>query len=45
MTLVTVVCGSISLAVSLVDKQGRVQHSIARIWARTLLLTGTEVQP
>jgi len=37
MTLVTVVCGSISLAVSLVDKQGRVQHSIARIWARTLV--------
>jgi 1-acyl-sn-glycerol-3-phosphate acyltransferase len=41
MTLATVLCGSISLAVSLIDKQGRAQHRIARIWARTLVfLTG-----
>ena len=30
----TAVCGSAALAVSLVDKKGRVQHWIARIWAR-----------
>jgi 1-acyl-sn-glycerol-3-phosphate acyltransferase len=32
--LLTAVCGSISLLVSLVDKKGNVQHRIARIWAR-----------
>ena len=32
--LVTAVCGLTALAVSLVDKKGRVQHWIARIWAR-----------
>jgi len=37
MTLATVVCGSISLLVSLVDKDGRAQHRIARVWARTLV--------
>jgi 1-acyl-sn-glycerol-3-phosphate acyltransferase len=35
MTLATVVCGSISLLVSLVDKDGRAQHRIARFWARS----------
>jgi 1-acyl-sn-glycerol-3-phosphate acyltransferase len=34
MTLITVVCGSLSMLVSLVDKQGNVQHNIARAWAR-----------
>jgi len=38
MTISTVLCGSLSLAVSLVDKQGRVQHRIARIWARSLVV-------
>jgi len=37
MTLATMVCGSISLMVSLVDKNGRMQHRIARIWARTAI--------
>ena len=34
MVLVTVVCGSLSLLVSLVDKKGNAQHRIARFWAR-----------
>jgi len=38
MTLATVICGSISIAVSLVDKHGRAQHRIARFWARCLLV-------
>ncbi|HEY1902410.1 MAG TPA: lysophospholipid acyltransferase family protein [Terracidiphilus sp.] len=33
----TIVCGSISLLVSLVDKRGRAQHRIARVWARSLI--------
>ena len=32
--LVTVLCGSISLLLSFVDKSGRVQHRIAQVWAR-----------
>ena len=32
--LVTAVCGTTALVVSLVDKKGRAQHSIARLWAR-----------
>jgi 1-acyl-sn-glycerol-3-phosphate acyltransferase len=41
MALATIVCGSISLLVSLVDKRGRAQHRIARFWARTVVfLTG-----
>jgi 1-acyl-sn-glycerol-3-phosphate acyltransferase len=35
MTVSTVVCASLSLLVSLVDKQGRAQHRIARFWARS----------
>jgi 1-acyl-sn-glycerol-3-phosphate acyltransferase len=38
MAVSTVVCGSASLAVSLIDKSGRVQHRIARVWARSLIL-------
>jgi len=34
LALVTAVCGLAALAVSPVDKKGRVQHWIARIWAR-----------
>lgn len=30
----TVVCGSLSLLASLFEKDGRVQHRIARVWAR-----------
>jgi 1-acyl-sn-glycerol-3-phosphate acyltransferase len=37
LAVVTAVCGSISLLVSLVDKSGRVQHRIARVWARALV--------
>jgi 1-acyl-sn-glycerol-3-phosphate acyltransferase len=37
MTLTTMVCGSISLLVSLVDKDGRAQHRIARFWARSIV--------
>jgi 1-acyl-sn-glycerol-3-phosphate acyltransferase len=37
MTVATVICGSLSLLVSLVDKHGRAQHRIARFWARSLL--------
>jgi 1-acyl-sn-glycerol-3-phosphate acyltransferase len=38
MTIATVVCGSLSLAISLVDKSGRAQHRIARFWARLLII-------
>jgi 1-acyl-sn-glycerol-3-phosphate acyltransferase len=37
MATATIVCGSISLLVSFVDKQGRAQHSIAQAWARALV--------
>jgi 1-acyl-sn-glycerol-3-phosphate acyltransferase len=37
MAVATVVCGSISLMVSLVDKSGRAQQRIARIWAWALV--------
>jgi 1-acyl-sn-glycerol-3-phosphate acyltransferase len=32
--LATAACGSLALAVSLVDRTGRTQHRIARLWAR-----------
>ena len=32
--LLTTLCGSLSLLVSLVDKKGNAQHRIARFWAR-----------
>jgi 1-acyl-sn-glycerol-3-phosphate acyltransferase len=38
MTLATVLCGSMSLIVSLVDKNGRAQHRIAHLWARMLIV-------
>jgi 1-acyl-sn-glycerol-3-phosphate acyltransferase len=37
MAAVTAVCGSVSLLISFVDKRGRAQHRIARIWARALV--------
>jgi 1-acyl-sn-glycerol-3-phosphate acyltransferase len=37
MAAVTAVFGSISLLVSFVEKSGRVQHRIARLWARSLV--------
>jgi len=37
MTVVTAVCASLSLMVSLADKQGRAQHRIARFWARAMV--------
>jgi 1-acyl-sn-glycerol-3-phosphate acyltransferase len=37
LALATAVCGTIALLVSLVEKSGRVQHRIARVWARGCL--------
>lgn len=37
MGAITIVCGSLSLLMSLVDRSGRVQHRIAHIWARALV--------
>lgn len=37
LTAITVVCGSLSMLVSLVEKSGRIQHRIARLWARGLV--------
>ncbi len=37
LTLITVVCGSVSLLASFWDKGGRVQHRIARFWARAIV--------
>jgi len=37
MTVITVMCGSFSLLVSYVDKSGRLQQRIARLWARGLV--------
>jgi 1-acyl-sn-glycerol-3-phosphate acyltransferase len=36
-TLITVVCGSLALLVSFMDKSGRIQHRISQIWARALV--------
>jgi 1-acyl-sn-glycerol-3-phosphate acyltransferase len=37
LSLVTVLCGSTSLLVSFADKSGRLQHRIARFWARAVV--------
>jgi 1-acyl-sn-glycerol-3-phosphate acyltransferase len=37
MAVSTIICGSLSLLSSLVDRSGRVQHRIAHIWAKTLV--------
>jgi 1-acyl-sn-glycerol-3-phosphate acyltransferase len=34
LALITAACGSISFLLSLVDKKGNAQHSVARFWAR-----------
>jgi 1-acyl-sn-glycerol-3-phosphate acyltransferase len=43
--LATAVFGSLALAASLFDKHGRLQHRIARVWARTsVFLSGARLQ-
>ena len=37
LTLITVICGSVSLLASFVEKNGRMQHRIARFWARSVI--------
>ena len=37
LALVTAVCGTVALLVSLVDRHGRAQHRMARLWARGCL--------
>jgi 1-acyl-sn-glycerol-3-phosphate acyltransferase len=37
LTLITVICGSVSLLVSFLEKNGRLQHRIARFWARSVV--------
>ena len=32
--LATILCGSLSLLISPLDKSGRVQHRVAQVWAR-----------
>jgi len=45
MAAATIVCGSISLLLSLVDKSGSAQHQVARIWARSLVFfAGSSLQ-
>jgi len=45
MTLATVVCGSLSLLISFVDKSGRIQHQVAQFWARSMIvLSGSSVK-
>jgi 1-acyl-sn-glycerol-3-phosphate acyltransferase len=39
LTIITVVCGSLSLLISFADKHGRLQHWIAQRWARALVRT------
>ena len=38
MAVITVLCGSLALLVSLFDKKGNVQHRIARLWAQGCVL-------
>jgi 1-acyl-sn-glycerol-3-phosphate acyltransferase len=41
----TILCGSVSLAVSLFDRRGLLQHRIARLWARgCLVCSGVRLQ-
>jgi 1-acyl-sn-glycerol-3-phosphate acyltransferase len=37
LTVITAICGSLSLLVSFADKNGRLQHRIARFWARAVV--------
>jgi 1-acyl-sn-glycerol-3-phosphate acyltransferase len=44
LSVVTVICGSLALLVSLVEKSGRTQHRIAQVWARLCVwLSGSRV--
>ena len=44
LTLITAICGSFSLLVSFVDKDGRLQHRTARFWARAVVWgTGSSI--
>jgi 1-acyl-sn-glycerol-3-phosphate acyltransferase len=38
MTVATAICGSLALMVSLVEKDGRVQHWIAQVWAKLMVV-------
>ena len=35
--IATILCGSLSLLISFVDRSGRAQHRIARFWARLII--------
>jgi 1-acyl-sn-glycerol-3-phosphate acyltransferase len=37
LTVITVICGSVSLLASFVEKNGYMQHRIARFWARSVV--------
>jgi 1-acyl-sn-glycerol-3-phosphate acyltransferase len=37
LAVITVVCGSLSFLVSFVEKNGRLQHRVARFWARAVV--------
>lgn len=37
LTMITIICGSLSLLVSFFEKNGRMQHRIARFWARSVV--------
>lgn len=37
LTLMTAICGSFSLLVSFADRDGRMQHRVARFWARAVV--------
>jgi 1-acyl-sn-glycerol-3-phosphate acyltransferase len=37
MAVMTILCGSLSLLVSFLEKNGRMQHMIARFWARSVV--------
>jgi len=40
----TILCGSLSLLISLADRRGRVQHRIARVWARLCVwISGSKI--
>jgi len=44
LSIVTGICGSLAMLVSLFDKTGRTQHRIARVWARLCIwLSGSHV--
>ncbi len=45
LTVITVICGSLSFLASFIDKGGRLQHKVARFWARAVVWgTGCSVK-